>query len=125
MKLITKAHVATSILGWLIVVGIVINIYPEKDIVVLLSLICLLPVVTVITIIDLLSVYFVAKGKESFLPKISLLFWGAVCGLYFLGVISPDQPWQSRLVYVAIVLYSLFKLWGTKSLSSEFRANIK
>ena len=118
MKTLYKIHVATAIIGWVFIVIASISVLPEGSLVAIASL-CLLAASTAITAVDLLSVYFVGKGKAKVLPVISLAFWGIIFVIYSIGLFKSGEPWQSRIVSGVLVLTALFKIYTTAKMVIE------
>ena len=115
MKTLIRAHLVTAILGWISVVVMAGTVISEGSLVAIGSL-CLVGVATAITILDILSVYFTRKGKAPFLATISTIFWVVVLVLFSLATFSPNQPWQSRSAFGALILISVFKIKVSVSL---------
>jgi hypothetical protein len=101
--------VITAILGWILIVIAAPMVISEGGLPAIGAL-CIVGVATAITIVDILSVYFIKKGKRPFLPIISAIFWGMVFVLYGISMFSPNQPWQGIVFLGVLVLTALFKL---------------
>jgi hypothetical protein len=122
MKFIVKAHFVTAVAGWLLVMIVSGSLILDEGGLVGLASLCLMGVATIITIIDVLSVYLVRKGKATFLPILSAAFWGVVLLIYSIGVFAPEQPWQSRVTFLALDLVAIFKVGSIISLLKSEKA---
>jgi hypothetical protein len=124
MKILIKAHVITAILGWIFIVIVGVITLNEGSLVGIASL-CLMGVATFITIVDVASVYLTKKEKiVAIISRISTAFWGIVLVLYGMGLFSPNQPWQSRVVFGVLIATALFKVIASVSLVKELHHNI-
>ena len=108
-KIFINLHLITALLGWIFFVVMAGMVVKEGGLAALGSL-CLLGTVTGITLVDILSVYSLRAGKALFLPVISTVFWSAVVAIYGFTMLTPNQPWQSRILFGVIVVTALFKI---------------
>jgi len=113
MKILIKAHAITAILGWILVVVMAVIVIKEEGSLPAVASLCLTGVATGITIVDLLSVFL---KKQPVLPAISVVFWGMVLLLYSWGIFSPNQDWQGRVVFGALILIAFIKIMASVSI---------
>jgi hypothetical protein len=110
MKILVRAHVITAILGWVFVVIMAVAVIRDGDGLVALASLCLIGVATTITMVDMLSVYLNKKGRRSILPAISASYWGVILVIYGIAALSPNQSWQSNVIFGLLIITAFFKI---------------
>lgn len=110
MKILIRAHVITAILGWIFIVIMAVTVISDGGGLVALASQCLIGIATAITIIDILSVYLNKKGRQSILPAVSASYWGIILVIYSIAALSPNQPWQSNVIFGLLIIAAFFKI---------------
>jgi hypothetical protein len=110
MKILMGVHIITAVLIWVLVAIVAGNVISYADNISILATLCLLGIATLIAVMDILSAYFIQKGRTSLLPKISAVFWGIMVVPCFINIFFWDESNESRIVFAILTITALIKI---------------